>query len=173
MGSGLVMAPYPNRLGLRQGCDAWRDCPGGVPHLCFAVVQLYAGLVLQVVGQAVEKLSDTVWRGRDINVIEECCCSFSWKQVALGGAEGKVQPQREKGRHQGIPLFAPIGLCDATHLAGVVRPQIRGRLAVELADERWRCLRVGCVKEPLQHGSTADIVICPDPVYRKNGLVGI
>ena len=136
LGSGLVMAPYPNRLGLRQGCDAWRDCPGGVPHLCFAVVQLYAGLVLQVVGQAVEQLSDTVWRGRDINVIEECCCSFSWKQVALEGAEGKVQPQREKGRHQGIPLFAPISFCDAMHLASVVRPQICGRLAVELADER-------------------------------------
>ena len=107
LGSGLVMAPYPNRLGLRQGCDAWRDCPGGVPHLCFAVVQLYAGLVLQVVGQAVEKLSDTVWRGRDINVIEECCCSFSWKQVALEGAEGKVQPPTRKGPASGDPLVRP------------------------------------------------------------------
>eukprot|EP00435_Cladocopium_sp_Y103_P065362 s120_g27.t1 len=60
---------YPNCFGLRQRRDAWWECPGRVPDLCFAVVQWYVGLVLQVVGQAVEKVSDAVWRGCDINVI--------------------------------------------------------------------------------------------------------
>ena len=148
LGSGLVMAPYPNRLGLRQGCDAWRDCPPEAFHTC---VLPWCKCMPVWCCKWWAKRSKSglirVWRGRNINVIEECCCSFSWKQVALEGAEGKVQPPTRKGPASGGSACSPpsTSLCDATHLAGVVRPRICGRLAVETGGRkvallaRWVC----------------------------------
>ena len=70
--------------------------------------------------------------------------------------------------HQRVALLAAFALLDAMAVPGIVIPSVGAALGVKLARVGQQRPQRRALKQPPQHGSTGDVVECPNSINRKD-----
>ena len=110
---------------------------------------------------------------RDVHIVQKCHQPLSLGQPVIDCAHTRMLSKSKQEGHQRVSLLAPFALFDMVHGSIIALPQICGRLAVELSDERHDVRTSLYPHQRFQHGLPGHEVERTNAVDGQDGCARI
>ena len=110
---------------------------------------------------------------KHVNIIEECAELLATFHGTGHLLKCPVYPNGKQQRHEWVPLFATLSLCDEPLSAISVHPRTSGRGAARQSNEGYHGLGCGHAQESLEHCGPQHVVVCANPVHAQDRRLGI